>query len=71
MPEMLTGLVRGNTIMLDAEIPPLEGHRVRLVVEPLDESEVVLSPEESARLWTEWADNGPQGPIDDVEPDFP
>ncbi len=66
------GVLRGVTITLDAPVPPLEGLRVRLVIEPETESHENgdLSPAEHAVLLREWATRGPQGPIDDDE-DFP
>lgn len=66
------GTLHGTTITLDSAIPPLEGRRVRVVIEPLDEGEVVLPPDQQARLWQAWVEHGPQGPIDeDEEPEFP
>lgn len=66
-----TGLLVGRTITLDEPLPPLDGHRVRVVVEMADEEEVALSPEENAQLLREWAARGPQGPIVSEEDDFP
>ncbi|MGD0679850.1 MAG: hypothetical protein ABSC94_31085 [Polyangiaceae bacterium] len=65
------GVLRGVTITLDAPVPPLDGQRVRLVIEPETQSHVSrdLSPAEHAVLLREWATHGPRGPIDDV--DFP
>ena len=66
------GTLHGNTITLDSAVPPLEGRRVRVVIEPLEEVEVVLSPEMQAQLWRTWMERGPQGPLDeDEEPEFP
>jgi hypothetical protein len=66
-----TGVLRGNTITLDAPVPPLEGRRVRVIIVP-DDAELVLSGDEQARLWNEWAKHGNQGPIeDDDDPEFP
>jgi len=59
-----TGVLQGNVITLD-DAPPVfdapqgEGHRVRVIVEPL------LPAEEQERLLREWAEHGPQGPIED------
>jgi hypothetical protein len=64
MGEQLTGWLRGNTITLETAAPPLEGKRVRIKIEPAEDSEAVLSPEEQARLWQEWVDHGPQGPVE-------
>jgi hypothetical protein len=72
MGEQLTGWLHGNTIILETEAPPLEGKRVRVKIEPAEDSEAVLSPEEQARLWQEWMDRGPQGPVElEDEPDLP
>jgi len=68
----LEGTLHGNTITLDSVVPPLEGRRVRVVIEPLDEGEVTLTPNQQAQLWRTWVEHGPQGPIDeDDEPEFP
>lgn len=68
----LEGTLYGNTITLDSAVPPLEGRRVRVVIEPLDEGEVILSPNQQAQLWQAWVERGPQGPIDEDEaPEFP
>jgi hypothetical protein len=67
----VTGVLHGNTITLDALVPPLDGRRVRLVIAPADD-EGDLSADEQARLWDEWVRAGEQGPIDDDgEPEFP
>ena len=66
------GQIQGNTITLEEPLPALEGKQVRVLIEPLDEAEVVLLASEQARLWKEWAANGPDGPIEDgTEPEFP
>jgi len=65
------GTVHGNTIQLDDTVPPLEGKRVLVLIEPLEESEA-LDRATQARLWKVWAERGPQGPIeDDGEAEFP
>lgn len=64
LPNAVTGILRGTTITLDAPVPPLDGHRARVIVEPADE-EADLSPVENAALLKEWAAHGPQGPIED------
>jgi len=67
----VTGVLRGNTITLDAPVPPLEGRRVRVIIAPED-VEVSLSNKEQAHLWDEWSRQGPQGPLEDEgEPEFP
>jgi hypothetical protein len=63
------GVLNGATITLDAPVPPLDGQRVRVVIEPETENHD-LTPAENAALLREWAKHGPQGPIDDDE-DFP
>ncbi|HEV7515150.1 MAG TPA: hypothetical protein VGR07_02505 [Thermoanaerobaculia bacterium] len=71
MGEQLTGWLHGNIITLETAAPPLEGKRVRVKIEPAEDSEAVLSSEEQARLWQEWVDHGPQGPIElKDEPDL-
>jgi hypothetical protein len=59
----LTGVVHGNTVVLDQALPPLEGHRVRVVLEDIDQMERVLSDQEQRALWAEWEHRGEQGPI--------
>jgi predicted thioesterase len=67
----VTGTVHGSTITLDAPVPPLDGRRVRVVLEAADTADLVLSEQEQDRLWREWVDHGPQGPLDgeDTWPD--
>jgi hypothetical protein len=65
------GIVHGNTIMLDDTVPPLEGRRVLVLIEPIEDSEA-LDRATQARLWGMWAESGPQGPIEDEgEAEFP
>ncbi len=72
MAAALTGRVRGNVITLDEPLPPLEGRRVRVSVEPLSDETRRRSDSEKAELWRIWVDRGPQGPIEDEgEPEFP
>lgn len=67
----VTGVLHGNTITLDAPVPPLDGQRVRVLI-ALDDQDLTLASEEQARLWDEWVQTGPQGPLeDDGEPEFP
>ena len=66
-----TGVLEGKTIRLDHSVPPLEGKRVRGVIAP-EEEDPKLGAEEQARLWRQWVEHGPQGPIeDDGEPELP
>lgn len=65
------GTVHGNTITLDNTVPPLEGRRVLVLIEPLEEDKA-LDKATQERLWKLWAESGPQGPIeDDGEAEFP
>jgi hypothetical protein len=65
-----TGLVHGTTIELESAVPEMEGKRVRVVLEALDEPRI--SPEQQRALWQAWAEHGPQGPIEDgPDTDFP
>jgi hypothetical protein len=70
LPNAITGVINGTTITLDAPVPPLDGQRVRVIVEPADD-DVDLSPAENVELLREWAAHGPQGPIEggDDSPD--
>jgi hypothetical protein len=66
----LKGLVQGKTVVLDEAIPPLEGKRVRVVLEPMDEPD--LTGASNVEAWHQWLTSGPQGPIEDEgEPEFP
>ncbi len=69
MAQTLTGTLHGNVIELDIVEPveesPGRGQRVLVAVEPLDDAELELSPEQQAQLLRAWAEHGPQGPIDD------
>jgi len=65
----ITGLVQWQTIALDERVPELEGKRVRVLVEPADDTSV---GGDQGTVWHEWVERGPQGPInDDGEPEFP
>lgn len=70
MTAALKGRLQGNTITLESTIPPLEGKRVHVLVEPIEE-EIELSVKEQAELWREWAERGPQGPISDEDAELP
>ena len=67
------GQVHGKTIEFDVPLPALEGRRVSLSIEPLEiAAESAAPPAETAEMWQEWSERGPQGPIeDDGEPEFP
>jgi hypothetical protein len=66
MTAALKGLLHGNTITLETTVPPLEGQRVHVLIEPIEER-IELSAQEQAELWREWAERGPQGPISDED----
>lgn len=72
MTAALRGLLHGNTITLEEELPAFEGRAVRVTLSPLDESDLKVPPETQLQMWQEWAKSGPQGPIsDEGEPEFP
>ena len=58
-----TGLVRGRIIELESAVPEMDGQRVRVVLEPVEEP--MLSNEQQRELWQAWIERGPQGPIED------
>jgi hypothetical protein len=66
MTEARMGRLQGNTITLEEPVPPLEGRRVRVLLEPVEDRDIQLSADEQADLWRAWSEQGPQGPIDDV-----
>ncbi|MFI5308961.1 MAG: hypothetical protein ACHQ53_16505 [Polyangiales bacterium] len=66
----LKGQVQGKTVILDELVPPLEGKRVFVVLEPVDEP--ALDAKLNLDAWTAWVASDRQGPIaDDDEPAFP
>jgi hypothetical protein len=73
MAEAVKGLLRGNIITLDSAVPPLDGQRVRVLLEPVNEADAKLPAETQRDLWQEWMERGPQGPIEDDanDADFP
>ena len=61
-----TGTVHGKTIELESPVPELDGKRVRVVLEAVDEQR--LTTDQQVDLWKTWVARGPQGPIaDDAE----
>ena len=60
----VTGTVQGKTIKLDEAVPPLDGCRVRVTLEPLSAADVELTAEEQTHLLREWAARGPHGPLE-------
>jgi len=72
MANSATGKLLGNIITLDDPLPSLDGKRVRVVLEPVEESEKTLTTEEQQHLWQEWVERGQQGQLEDEdEPGFP
>jgi hypothetical protein len=69
MTAALKGLLHGNTITLETAIPPLEGQRVHVLIEPVEEK--VLSAREQEEIWQQWAERGPQGPISIEDAELP
>jgi hypothetical protein len=66
------GQVHGNMIELESALPELEGKRVRVVVEVVDETIQLRLSDEDRQWWQEWVDHGPQGPIeDDLDAEVP
>jgi hypothetical protein len=59
-----TGLLRGTTIELEQTVPEMDGKRVHVLLEPVDEQQ--LSPQEQRDLWQAWIHQGPDGPIEDA-----
>jgi hypothetical protein len=64
----LKGLLHGNTITLEETVPPLEGQRVHVLIEPVEET--ALSAQEQEKLWRQWAERG-QGPISIEDAELP
>ena len=63
MATMETGTVHGKAVELESTVPELDGMRVRVVLEAVDEQR--LTTEQQSELWKAWVARGPQGPIDD------
>jgi len=55
--------MHGTTLGLESAVPELEGKRVRMAVEAVDEPRI--STAQQRELWQAWAEHGPQGPIED------
>jgi hypothetical protein len=69
MSTALKGTVHGRTIELDQQVERLEGQRVIVLLEPIEESAISLP--EAAEAWRTWVEDGPDGPLEDDEPSFP
>lgn len=59
-----TGLLRGTTIELEQTVPEMDGKRVHVLLEPVDEQ--LLSARDQRELWQAWVAGGPDGPIEDA-----
>ena len=59
-----TGLLRGATIELESGVPEMDGQRVRVVLEPVEEQR--LSAQQQREFWQAWVERGPEGPIEDI-----
>ena len=65
-----TGLLRGATIELESAVPEMDGQRVRVMLEPVEEQQ--LSAQQQREFWKAWVERGPEGPIaDDVDTNIP
>jgi hypothetical protein len=65
-----TGLLRGATIELASAVPEMDGQRVRVVLETVEEQR--LSTQQQRELWRVWVERGPAGPIEDgIDTDIP
>ncbi|HJZ81164.1 MAG TPA: hypothetical protein VKD91_12495 [Pyrinomonadaceae bacterium] len=64
-----TGLLKGNTIELDTAVPEMDGKRVHVMVEPVEEQR--LSAQQQSDFWRAWVASGPDGPIEEgADTDF-
>ena len=59
-----TGLLRGATIELESAVPEMDGQRVRVVLEPVEEQR--LSAQQQREFWQAWVERRPEGPIEDI-----
>ena len=58
-----TGLLRGTTIDLEHPVPEMDGKRVHVFLEPMEERQ--LSARQQRELWQAWIEKGPDGPFED------
>jgi len=66
----ILGIVHGKQIELEAPVPDLDGKRVRVRLDLL-ENEKPLAPAEQAEVWRQWVEEGPQGPLEDDADGWP
>jgi len=70
MMTITTGLLRGVTIELESAVPEMDGQRVRVMLEPVEEER--LSAQQQREFWRVWVERGPEGPIEDgIDTDIP
>jgi len=58
-----TGFLRGASIELESAVPEMDGQRVRVVLEPVEEQR--FSAQQQREFWRAWVERGPDGPIED------
>ena len=57
-----TGFLRGASIELESAVPEMDGQRVRVVLEPVEEQR--FSAQQQREFWRAWVERGPDGPIE-------
>lgn len=63
----MRGTVRGGVILLERDVPGLEGKLVRVRLEVIDEAEPQASSDELRGAWAAWVAGGPEGPLEDED----
>ena len=66
-----SGTIHGNVITLDQPLVALDGKRVRVVIVPIEDADLALDSNAQTRLWKDWIQRGPKGPIEDDDAGFP
>jgi hypothetical protein len=64
------GTVHGQRVELESPVPGLDGKRVRVRLDLLEDDRP-LTPADQAEIWREWVESGPQGPIEDDNDGWP
>jgi len=64
------GTVHGRQVDLEDAVPALDGKRVRVRLDIVD-NERELSPKEQVDAWRDWVTSGPQEPIADDADGWP
>ena len=62
------GIVRNNTVVLDEDLPEMEGRRVEVELRVDAPQDELAPPTQLLEAWRAWVNSGDQGPIRD-EPD--